>query len=145
MLLSCLAEQPCRARQGNYPACLDCCVDMETAEPFLQAFANRAQRPYSLSVAGKKPLASLDPKHLDTLKGVCPGLFSVRNRPWYLARPFLRAAPVLTAMALHQNSAKEGHSLMLYFPLLLHLPWQPEHSQREQQRATHFLTGKCHM
>lgn len=32
------------------------------------------------------------------------------------------AAPVLSAMALHWNAAKGGPSLMLYFPLPLHLP-----------------------
>lgn len=119
-------------------------VGMETAEPFLQAFANRA---HSLWVAGKKPLASLDPEHFHTLKGVCPGHFNTLGQEQAMVPGMalsVTAAPVLTAMTLHWNAAKEGHSLMLYFPLPLHLPWQAEHSQGEQQRATHFLTGKCH-
>lgn len=138
VLLSCLAEQSCRAGQGNH-----CHADMETAEPSLQAFTNRAQRPHSLWVAGKRPIASLNPEHSDI--EVCPGHFNTLGHKQALipgTALTVTAAPGLTAMAPHQNAAKGGHRLMLYFPLPLHLPWQAEDSQGEQQRTTHFLTGK---
>lgn len=64
-------------------------------------------------MAGKKPLVSLEPEHVDTLKLVYPGCFNTLGQKQAMlpgTALTVTASRVLTALALHWNSAKDGHS-----------------------------------
>lgn len=57
--------------------------------------------------------------------------------------PYCDSIPSAHSNGSTSELHKRWPQLTLCFPL--HLPQQAEHSQGEQQRATHFLTGKCCM